>query len=420
MCTDQQAASHRCVDCSLFICMDCVKIHEHLKQYQSHEVLEIQSLLTGEVKKLRSFSSTKNKFCPFPGHEKENINLFCSNPCLKPICILCALNTHKDHSFSEFSKVREGIISKVQEKMRNVLLKSNIAQASLAELTTIDETNVQKSLELQNEIRIYFGEAKKAVEERENSLLGAVSAKLSNKHTFVENEKKRLTSFVDSCKQAFYYGRLSFEINNVQSYLYVAESIQLRLENLEDQLHENQATYETMKFSRKPSITSYETYVHRLGKLLSSDAISSRSNVVITPLVCEVHQSVQFQIKLLSSIGKEIVDEKVNVFIELNGKVVTNIQCAVEKSSFYTGCWIPDEAKQFAWTVVSNGIQMETLHGILDVQTTDVNAKKGNFNENIFQCKCIHNIPLYITYTFRYFFAVENKDSAFIVSIVVL
>ena len=349
------------------LCMDCVNLHSTLTPFKSHVVVETKCLLKGRMEDLKLLSSASSKLCQVSGHGKEHASLFCfSTSCVKPICMRCAITTHKDHDFRDISEVGKESETKVQNQTKNLLSKADQACRSIARLTNLHEQYFKVSEELQDEIKTYFSEAKLAVETREKKLLEAVSEKLNNEQSSIESEQRRLASFVNSCKEACYYGRISSKIDDVQSFLDVSDSIQSRFENLKKQVHENQTILKTMKFEKEPQITSHLTTINSLGKLSVSTAISSQSTAIITPSIVEEHQQVQFEVQLLSSQGKPVVDE---VCLERNGKPLTVIPCVLNKhAATFIGSWIPEEPMQLNWRVVSNGIRMETLEGILDIK----------------------------------------------------
>ena len=370
MCTNHQTASHRCVDCSYFICTDCVRLHNTLKQFISHVILEIQSLLTGKIQDLRLLFSAKSKNCSVKGHEKENVKFFCSSSsCMKQVCILCAISTHKEHHLDDISNAGKDFEDVIQNQIKKILMKADHAKTSLTSLKALDERYLQKSQELQTKIEVYFNEAKRVLEKREKMVLEARSAQIRDIQTVIENERKRLTTFVNSCDQACKYGRWCSEINNVESFLDVAESIHARFRTLEDQLQKSQIPSKEINFFSEPTITFFESSVNSFGKLSVSKAISSKSKASVTPSIYEVQRKVQFQIQLFSFLGTPIVDEDVNVCLELEGKSFINLHCFFDhSSSSFVGSWIPDTPMKVTWTAVSNGIKMETLKGELHVR----------------------------------------------------
>lgn len=104
MCSNNEKASHRCVNCYLFICVECVILHSTLKPLKSHTVLEIKGLITDENKWINLFNSTR--FCPVKEHENEKLKMYClKSSCMKPACVLCCITTHKDHEYCDITKV---------------------------------------------------------------------------------------------------------------------------------------------------------------------------------------------------------------------------------------------------------------------------------------------------------------------------
>ena len=387
MCPKQQTALHRCIDCSHFICIDCVNLHSTLTPFKSHVVVETKCLLKGRMEDLKLLSSASIKQCPITGHGKESATFFCfSTSCIKPICTRCALTSHKDHNFRDILEVWNESETKMQNQIKDLLTKADQACLSITRLTDLHEQYFKISQELQNEIKIYFSKIIRAVKRREKKLLDAVSEQLDNEQSCIEKEQRRLTSFVNCCKDSCYYGRISSKIDDVQSFLDVSKSIQSRFENLKKQVHENQTILKTMKFLKEPPITSHQhvTTVNRLGKLSVSKAVSSHSTAIITPSIIEEQQQVQFEIQLLSSRGKPIVDEDVSVCVERNGKLITCIRCVLNKpSKTFLGSWIPEEPMQLNWRVVSNGIRMETLEGILNVKQKTQKVNTVFFNSHL-------------------------------------
>lgn len=373
MCSNNEKASHRCVNCYLFICAECVILHSTLKPLKSHTVLENKGLITDENKWINLFNSTS--FCPVKEHENEKLKMYClKSSCMKPACVLCCITTHKDHEYCDITKAGKERKIKIGTLLDNVALKVNEAQKYVTELENMNDKYNQISLKLQIEIKRIFNEAKKALEEREKNLCGNVAAFLSNKQGLIKNEKQKLTVFLNSCKHASYYMNISPKINDSLSFIGIAKFIQLQLENLKSQVTENQVSVDMMKFVVKPSDACFTTSINNYGKILATKVSAKDSKVIISP-VCDFGKETQFQIQLFSSTGKPILDEKVCVYLKHDNKKSKTIQCVYGKfSPCYIGIWIPDELRQLSWTIVSNGIELETLEGVIDVKATTNNG----------------------------------------------
>lgn len=131
MCTNDRMASHRCFECSVFICEDCVKLHQSLKTLKSHSFIEIKCLLTGKIKNLGL--SYAPKHCTVAGHEKEQIKMHCSDPlCVKNVCVLCALSAHKDHNLCDITKVKNEMEAKIETYLKSINLKIKQANTLLS------------------------------------------------------------------------------------------------------------------------------------------------------------------------------------------------------------------------------------------------------------------------------------------------
>lgn len=201
----------------------------------------------------------------------------------------------------------------------------------------------------------------------------AVALYTREKQKYIETEQKKVSSFISSCREAIYYGKVSLEVNDHNHYVDIAKVILPQLEILDSQLPEITVTVDTMSFSSQFSDSCFETAVKSLGKLSVSKVCSSNSKVVVTPPICYIGQQIQFKIQLFSSAGTLIVDENVTVCLKLNAKSSEILNCAFEtSSSSYTGMWVPDKSMKISWNVVSNDVELRTLNGVIDVRNPDI------------------------------------------------
>lgn len=371
MCTNHKTASHRCFDCSLFICVECVKLHSAIKPFKSHTVSEIKGLLSEEKNCMSLFRKTVH--CQVNGHENETLKMYClDSACMKPVCVLCCITTHKEHKYCNIAEVGKENKTKIEYILKNVATKVDQAQKTVTELQDINDKCLLDSQRLQNEIKARFSEAKKALELREKTLCEVVASQVNVKQKCIKKEKEKLTSFINSCKQACYYGNISPKLNDHQSFLAIGNSIQLQLENLERQVIEKQVSTDIMTFSPKPSDACFTTSINSFGKILVTKVNPTKSKVVVTSSVCDQGEELQFQIQLYSSTGIPIIDENVGVHLKNRGKILKSVHCSIgTSSSTFTGKWVPDEPLKLSWIVVSNGIELETLEGMIEVKATE-------------------------------------------------
>ena len=95
-----------CVDCELFLCQDCNKVH--IKKNKVHDVVSLSSIAQ---EGLKGQSAEKVLFCP--EHPKNELDCYCET-CDKLLCIYCA--TKKEHA-----EHTHELVEKMASKHRNVL-----------------------------------------------------------------------------------------------------------------------------------------------------------------------------------------------------------------------------------------------------------------------------------------------------------
>lgn len=129
--------------------------------------MEIKCLLTGKIKDLGlSYAPT---YCLAPGHEKEQIKMHYSDPsCLKNVCVLCAISTHKDHNLCDITKVENEMKTKIETCLKSINFKVQQENTLIAQLSDINENCQKDSQQLQMEIKMRFSKARKALEKEKN------------------------------------------------------------------------------------------------------------------------------------------------------------------------------------------------------------------------------------------------------------
>lgn len=218
-------------------------------------------LLTGKKQNLGL--SYVSKYCQVAGHEKEQVKMHCSDPsCMKNVCVLYAISAHKNHNLCDITEVGKEMGTKMETSLKSIEIKVEKANTSIAHLTVINETCLKNSQQLQAEIKACFFEAKKTLEKREKDLCEAVALHLKEKQMCIETEKKKISSFSSSCKEAICYGKVSSEINDHNHFVEIANVILPQLEILDNQLPKIEVTMDTMFFSSKSLDFCFETAVN--------------------------------------------------------------------------------------------------------------------------------------------------------------
>lgn len=135
----------------------------------------------------------KTVHCQVNGHENETLKMYClDSACMKPVCVLCCITTHKEHKYCNIAEVGKEIKTKIEYILKNVATKVDQAQKTVTELQDINDKCLLDSQRLQNEIKARFSEAKKALELREKTLCEVVASQVNVKQKCIKKEKKKV------------------------------------------------------------------------------------------------------------------------------------------------------------------------------------------------------------------------------------
>ncbi|XP_077979915.1 tripartite motif-containing protein 3-like [Glandiceps talaboti] len=89
---DENAATHRCVDCSIYFCSSCTKSHKRVPMSRNHDVITLdeykESKSTRQVRQL----SPQKLFCKV--HPENLVKFFCAS-CQVTVCSDCAFIKHR-------------------------------------------------------------------------------------------------------------------------------------------------------------------------------------------------------------------------------------------------------------------------------------------------------------------------------------
>ena len=93
-CNDDANATSWCVDCSEFICDNCVKAHQRLKITKDHTIKPKDEGLVD----INTSNINNSKFALCKVHTQEKLALFCET-CDRLTCRDCQLVDHRDHKY---------------------------------------------------------------------------------------------------------------------------------------------------------------------------------------------------------------------------------------------------------------------------------------------------------------------------------
>ena len=188
-CTDSgDRAEAFCRQCAVFICRECVKQHERMKSFVSHEVVSLEDLKEGRAREI-AVKEPPSKKCHI--HE-EPLIIYCFD-CSSLICRDCTVTVHKEHKF-EFSKVAAPITKKKLLEDLNPLREVTVNMSSAIDVLQTSKQEVEAQGDsVTNTIHTSFNELQQILEKRKQQLLTEAASKVQEKMDKLLAKEKNLS-----------------------------------------------------------------------------------------------------------------------------------------------------------------------------------------------------------------------------------
>ena len=188
-CTDSgDKAEAFCRQCTVFICMECIKQHKRMKAFASHKVDSLEDLKRGQAREM-AVKEPPIKKCHT--HE-EPLMVYCFD-CNSLICRDCTVTAHRDHKY-EFSKVAA---PSTKKKLLEELDPLRDVSASLSH--ALEEVQITKhEIEVQgrdvvNTIQISFDNLHKILEKNRQEMLHKADQRVQEKIKNLLSQDKNLS-----------------------------------------------------------------------------------------------------------------------------------------------------------------------------------------------------------------------------------
>ncbi|XP_056019689.1 uncharacterized protein LOC125672240 [Ostrea edulis] len=358
MCEKHTDLSHRCKQCEVVICYGCVLIHKKIRKLIHHELFPIRRNSADNPNDPVEFSS--DVFCTQRDHEKEMLRIYCSSPCRKSVCILCAFRNHRGHEQSLLGDVyckerlkANVIYSEIESQVKAI---ENVIQCVQKEMQLIRE----HALHEKHSMEATMGNAKEIIDRREKDLLGEVDVLSLQKDKTLQNQADSLQHNKDSRNEAISFFQQSLYYNNKPAFLLISKAMLQRLNELGKRSYHVDAHTTSISFRCVKSATmlDFQENINTLVKVLVSNANVFRCQNSV-PTHCLVHEICLISMTLISSSGSVITNEDVTFIITNDRETKVEITCTfsdIDKAM--RGKWCPNKSGMFQWTVLSNGIEL--------------------------------------------------------------
>ena len=225
MCLEDKAEAF-CRQCTKFICVECVKAHQRLKQaFPGHHVSTLEELKEGGVEEIIIQEPT-HEACKVHDQPK---NMYCYD-CDTLICRDCTIKDHRDHNY-EFVKVAGPETKKVLNQQLEPLRMSNVSlSCAIKEIqTTIAEVEDQGG-SVANTIKCSCAELHTIIDNHQESLLTEAATRVQQKVKHLSGQEKSLSTAYASAQSVIEYTEQCLEHSPNDKVVYMRAEMQSRID----------------------------------------------------------------------------------------------------------------------------------------------------------------------------------------------
>lgn len=199
-CSDDATASSWCVDCSEFICENCVIAHQRLKITKDHTIKPKEEADTSNRSNTADVTPTPLS-CSMHPHEK--LSLYCET-CFKLTCRDCQLAHHRDHKYKFSNEAAKETRTTLKNLNEEIVYKRYLLTSALK---VIDERQIlvnEKKKELVQEITSVVVKITDAINLRGKQMVVKLNEVCDSKTKILLEKRETLQALwenVDHCMQ---------------------------------------------------------------------------------------------------------------------------------------------------------------------------------------------------------------------------
>ncbi|KAL5288962.1 TRIM24 family protein [Megaselia abdita] len=235
-CSDDATASSWCVDCSEFICENCVIAHQRLKITKDHTIKPKEEADTSSTSRSNNANVTppgsSNEKCVI--HVDEKLSLYCET-CSKLTCRDCQLEDHRDHKYKFSYEAAQETRNKLKSLSREIDYKKFLLTSALK---VIDERQVlvtDKKKELIKEITNIVVKITDAVNVRGKQIVMRVNEICDSKIKVLLEKRETLQSLWENVDHCINFVELAIDKGSDCALLHSRNSLGRHLQNLKCQ-----------------------------------------------------------------------------------------------------------------------------------------------------------------------------------------
>ncbi|XP_033731287.1 E3 ubiquitin-protein ligase TRIM56-like [Pecten maximus] len=356
-CENRNKATHRCRECEIFFCEDCVNAHQRIRSFRRrHTVFSLQRSQNEEYT-VSDFAS--QQFCE--DHEDQKLSFYCCGlRCGTPICQTCYTLRHSqgsDHDVRDIGEVYETEKLKLMDLSGSV--ENRAKEAERIEVTVKQAQreltdNTQKAISTVNET---FASCIRILERRQKHHIQTIREKFDQKHKMLEEQKHQLFSYTDCIRSDNDFFRQTLTAENKAGFLTIAPSIAQKFKLLRDQSIDKYPIQTAhITFEKKNMIADFTTCVQTLGDVMAS-LICVPNTKMSVPSAPRRNADYSIEVHLFDKDHNVVTldNENVTVTVKSPNGDVTLATC-VKRDNIYILPWRPLlEGNHIVTSLVFNG-----------------------------------------------------------------
>ena len=191
-----------CQDCADYLCQLCQEIHKRQKSLRSHKLLPVAELSTEAVEEFQARRQT-----PKCQKHDQDLMVYCDT-CSVPVCPVCCVISHQNHSCRDLATVASELKAKLQEASTPLVTTLSKYDSLLEDLGQKEECIIDQFAHGSSQLSASLKKAMATLKAQESALQSklrdheaAVKARLSDAKTQIQTLKstaEHLCSKIDN------------------------------------------------------------------------------------------------------------------------------------------------------------------------------------------------------------------------------
>lgn len=229
-CEEGDAATHRCQPCGEFLCADCVSAHKRTSMTRDHKMISLEELR--DSNDFNAFSHPQTCIT----HPGKQLELYCRKPeCQKPICVTCAVVSHKyneGHDLVEVNVIADTRRSDINTMISTVKHKATTIDKVLDAVTEESREIKSRGNQIYTEIDSVIDLLHQQIDRTKENLKEAVTKQVKQKCHSLEEQESKLKHLKSNIDHSVLYSEKVVYHSNIPAFLQLDQTISNRLKNL--------------------------------------------------------------------------------------------------------------------------------------------------------------------------------------------